>query len=125
MDLQRDLPTLLAVIGIVMLTALVLALVFLLWVAWRIKRINLPAGADFMTALRALPLRVAITLDLLDLGLDVFSAPVAWFLLDRLGLAPLRGVAAIKGLIPLNGMIPAMTVAWALVRVADRFQLVR
>ncbi len=123
MDLQRDLPMLLTAIGVVILTALVVALVFLLWIVWRIKRINLPAGADFMMALRAMPLSVAVTLDLLDLSLDIFSAPIAWFLLDRLGLKPLRGIAVVKDLIPFDAVIPAMTIAWVLVRTADHYRL--
>ncbi len=123
MDLQRDLPTLLGIVGIVMLVALAIAIVFVIWIVWRIKRIDLPAGADLMMALRAMPLSVAITLDLLDLSLDIFSAPVAWFLLDRLGLKPLRGIAVVKDLIPFDAVIPAMTLAWVLVRAADHDRL--
>jgi len=123
MDLQRDLPIILTVIGVVIAAAFILTLLFLLWIVWRIKRINLPPNADTMMALRAMPLSVAITLDLLDLSLDIFSAPVAWFLLDRLGLKPLRGIAVIKDLIPFDAVIPAMTLAWVFVRAADHYRL--
>jgi hypothetical protein len=123
MDLQRDLPALLGIVLVVMLSALAITIVFLIWIVWRIKRIDLPDNADLMMALRAMPLSVAITLDLLDLSLDIFSAPIAWVLLDRLGLKPLRGVAVIKDLIPFDAVIPAMTIAWVLVRAADHYRL--
>lgn len=123
MDLQRDLPTILLVTGIVMLGVFAITIVFVIWIVWRIERINLPADADLMMALRAMPLSVAVTLDLLDLSLDIFSAPVAWFLLDRLGLKPLRGIAVVKDLIPFDAVIPAMTLAWVLVRAADHYRL--
>jgi hypothetical protein len=70
----------------------------------------------------AMPLSVAIVLDLLDLSLDIFSAPITWILLGRSGLTPLRGVAVILDLIPFDAVIPAMTLAWLFVRVLDHFQ---
>ncbi len=91
----------------------------LLFVVWRVRRINLPQGAGFATALRAAPLSVVLLLDALDWSLDIFSAPITWLLLDRLGLAPLRGVAVVKDLIPFDNFIPAMTLAWLAVRVLD------
>ncbi len=53
-----------------------------------------------------------LTLDLLDFTLDILSAPVAWMLLTRLGLGPLRGVTVVEGLIPGTQIIPTMTLAW-------------
>lgn len=107
-DATLVLSALLLFLGVVFLITLIL--IFL--AIWFIRRIDLPAGADFMTALRATPLIVVIILDLLDLSLDVFSAPITWFLLGRLGLGPLRGVAVVKDLIPFTNFIPAMTLAW-------------
>jgi hypothetical protein len=98
-------------------TALLLALVVGVYVFTRIRRINLPPGADTLTALRMTPLSVVILLDLLDLGLDFFSAPFAWIILSKLGLGPLRGVTVAESLIPGTGAIPTMTVAWVLARV--------
>src|SRR5688572_12080552 len=98
-------------------TALLLALVVGAYVFTRIKRINLPPDADTLTALRMTPLSVVILLDLLDLGLDIFSAPFAWIILTNLGLGPLRGVTVAESLIPGTGAIPTMTVAWVLARV--------
>ncbi len=95
---------------------LALALALVAWVFWKVRHINLPPGAGFMTALRATPLSVVLLLDALDLGLDIFSAPFSWIILTRLGLGPLRAVSVIKDLIPGTGFIPAMTVAWIVVR---------
>jgi hypothetical protein len=97
-------------------TALLLALVVGTYVFTSIRRINLPPGADTLTALRMTPLSVVILLDLLDLGLDFFSAPFAWIILTKLGLGPLRGVTVAESLIPGTGAIPTMTVAWVLAR---------
>jgi hypothetical protein len=115
-DLTQFIYILLTLMGI----ALVLAIILLIWIFWRIKRINLPPNADFKTALRATPLVVVIMLDLLDFGLDIFAAPFSWVILSRLGLAPLRGVTMIEGLIPGTQAIPLMTVAWFAVRLMKR-----
>ncbi len=98
-------------------SALALTLILVIWVLVKIRRINLPPNADVLTTLRATPLVVVVVLDLLDLSLDVFSAPVTWALLTRLGLAPLRWVAVIKDLIPVADIIPAMTIGWLIARV--------
>ena len=82
------------------------------WIIWRVKRIQLPPGADFLTALRATPLAVVILLDLLDFSLDIFSAPLAWTLLGYLGLKPLRGVTIVESLIPGTQFLPTMTGVW-------------
>lgn len=96
--------------------SLLLALALLIWILRRIKRINLPADAGTLAALRMTPLPIVVLLDLLDLSLDVFSAPVSWAILGRLGLGPLRGVTVIEGLIPGTQLIPTMTLAWLLAR---------
>ena len=111
-DFAQLFTTLLWIMGV----ALALALPLLAWVIWRVRRIALPAGADFFTALRHTPFVVVLLLDLLDLGLDFLSAPIAWVLLTRLGLAPLRGVTIIEELIPGTQIIPTMTLAWVAVR---------
>ncbi len=96
--------------------ALLLALALLTYIFTRIRRIDLPPGADTLTALRMTPLSVVIFLDLLDLGLDVLAAPVAWVILTKLGLGPLRGVTVAEALIPGTGAIPTFTIAWFLAR---------
>ena len=90
------------------------------WVLWRIKKIHLPEDADFLTALRATPLIVVILLDLLDLTLDIFSTPVAWLMLGKLGLYPLRPVTVVKAFIPGTQLIPLMTASWLAARLAGR-----
>jgi hypothetical protein len=96
--------------------AFVLAMLLLAWVLWQVGRINVPEDADFFTALWATPLSVVIMLDLLDASLDVLSAPVAWILLSKLGLKPLRAVTAIEGLIPGTNFIPTLTLCWIIAR---------
>jgi hypothetical protein len=97
--------------------SLVLALLLLAYILVQVRRIHLPPNADFFTALRYTPVSVVIFLDLLDLGLDFFSAPISWILLGKLGLAPLRGVTVVEDLIPGTQFIPTMTLAWVFARV--------
>lgn len=88
-----------------------------LYVAYRkLRRIRIARDSDFFTTVRAVPLALVVGLDLLDLGLEVFSTPITWLLLDRLGLKALRNVATIKAVIPLGDMIPALTIAWLAAR---------
>ena len=108
-------PLLYLLLGL-MLTGLVLSALLLIWVVWRVRRIELPADADALTALQRTPFIVVLLLDLLDLGLDIFSVPLTWPLLGRLGLAPLRGVAVLEGIIPGTQLIPTMTIAWLFAR---------
>ncbi|MGQ0600151.1 MAG: hypothetical protein ACT4QE_00485 [Anaerolineales bacterium] len=112
--------TLLALIAL----ALVLAVLLGAWVMWRVRRINLPPDADTLTALRATPLSVVLLLDLLDFSLDFLSAPLAWIILGRLGLAPLRGVTTVEALIPGTQFIPTMTLAWIFARLTATRQRV-
>ena len=93
------------------------------FVIWRVRKIQLPPNADFFTAMRATPLIVVLTLDVLDFTLDFLSAPMGWMLLTRLGLGPLRGVTVVEGLIPGTQIIPTMTLAWIASRLlkAERF----
>ncbi len=120
MNTQIDLGPLITIVLTISAVALLLSLLLIGWLLWRIKRINLPPGADILDALRASPLSVVLVLDLLDLALDIFSAPFTWILLTRLGLAPLRWVAVIKDIIPFSAWLPMMTLAWLGIRVLDR-----
>ena len=85
------------------------------------RRLSLPFDANFTTCLRTVPITVVIILDLLDFGLDVFSAPVAWILLGKLGLQGLRGITVLEELIPGTQFLPTMTLAWIGIRLYDRF----
>jgi len=113
---ELDLTALVIAGTLVLGGALVLSLLLLGLVIWRVRKIQLPPGADFFTALRATPLVVVLLLDLLDFSLDFLSAPLAWVLLTRLGLGPLRGVTLVESLLPGTQVIPTMTLAWIAVR---------
>ncbi len=107
------------VLAIFFSVGIILSMLLIAWVFWKVRKINLPAGTEFFDALRATPVSVVILLDLLDLSLDIFSAPVAWIVLSKLGLEPLRTVTVIKDLIPIPGLeaLPTMTIAWGIARV--------
>jgi hypothetical protein len=104
------------ILGAVMLTALVVGLVILGLAYRQLKKIRVPKDADFFTTVRAVPLALVVGLDLLDLGLDSFSAPLEWLILNRLGLTALRNVATFEALIPFTGPIPTLTLAWIAAR---------
>lgn len=106
------LKTVLAILGIVALISVALSAVTLVVAIRKLRRIRVPADADFFTAVRMVPFSLVVGLDLLDLGLDTFSAPIIWFILNRTGLQALRNVASIEALIPFSGPIPTLTIAW-------------
>jgi len=118
-DLTNFLYPLLALFGI----ALALAVLLLLWIVWRVRRINLPPDADWATALQATPFVVVLVLDLLDFSLDFLSAPFAWMLLTYLGLMFLNDAATIESLIPGTQFLPTMTAAWIVARFMKRERL--
>ena len=111
-----ELVDILKIFAVIAAVALVLAAVVLTYAIRKLKRIRVPPDADFFTAVRAVPLSLVIGLDLLDLALDVFSAPIAWVILNRAGLQALRNTAAIEALIPITVPIPTLTIAWAAAR---------
>lgn len=113
---SNELRELLYLFLIVISIGLVLSLILLVWVIWKVKRINLPADAGPISALLATPLGVVVLLDLLDLTLDFLAAPLAWTLLTYLGLRPLRGVTLLWVLIPGTQVLPIMSVSWVFVR---------
>lgn len=111
-----ELETILKFIGGFILVALILAAVVLTVAIRKLRRVRVPPDADFFTAIRAVPFSLAVGLDLLDLGLDTFSAPIIWFILNRTGLQALRNVAAFEAFIPFTGPIPTLTLAWLAAR---------
>lgn len=102
---------------IAMGVSLALALLLLIFSIRRLRQIEIPPGAGFSETLRHTPFMLALIIDLLDFALDILAAPVAWLLLDWLGLKALRGVSAVEALIPFTQPIPTMTLAWVGVRV--------
>lgn len=115
-QLSSDAAVILAALALLLGAVLVITVVLAFYALWWVRRIDLPPYAGFLEALRATPLIVVVILDLLDLTLDIFSAPLTWFLLGRLGLAPLRSVAIVKDLIPFTNFIPLMTLSWVFAR---------
>lgn len=110
--------------GQIMLGAMLLSLVLagvLIALTWRrLKHIRIPPDADFFTTLRHVPLTLVLFLDLLDFGLDFFSVPIAWVVLNKLGLQPLRGVTVVEEIIPGTQFLPTMTAAWFAVRLLSK-----
>ena len=107
-----QLASILGWLFIAMAIAVVIAILGLLLMARRIQNLRIPANADYFTTLRYVPVGLAILLDLLDFGLDMLAAPVAWVVLERLGLRGLRNKAAIEALIPFTQPIPTFTLSW-------------
>ena len=106
--------------GAAMLLSLALAGALMALTYRRLKRISIPHDADFFTALRHVPLTLALFLDLLDFGLDFLAAPVGWVILSKLGLQSLRSVTVIEELIPGTQFLPTMTAAWFAARLLAR-----
>ncbi|MBC8075375.1 MAG: hypothetical protein H7Y32_04810 [Chloroflexales bacterium] len=95
---------------------LVVALLGLALIARQIRQLRVPRDADFFTTMRHVPLALVILLDLLDFSLDIFSAPIIWLALDRMGLPNLRNKAVVEALVPFTNVIPTFTVGWVAAR---------
>ena len=117
--LTPELKNFLAVILSLTLIGVIFLLLLLIWILWRVKRLQIPPGADFFTTLRYTPLSVVIFLDILDLTFDFLAAPFAWVLLSYLNLHALRAVTVIEAIIPGTQFLPTMTAAWLFARYAS------
>lgn len=117
--LSESLRGILTVLLIAMGVSVVVACIGLFALARSIRRLRIPPDADFFTTMRHIPLLLAILLDLLDFGLDIFSAPIMWVALDRMGLYNLRNKATIEALIPVTNVIPTFTVCWFAARLLN------
>ncbi|HMT21297.1 MAG TPA: hypothetical protein PKE20_08650 [Promineifilum sp.] len=104
----------------VMSVALVVAIILLAIIIVQVRRIHVPPDASFTETMFYTPFLVVVFLDVLDLALDFLSAPIAWVVLDRLGLKGLRGVATVESLIPFTQGFPTMPLAWVAVRLFGR-----
>jgi hypothetical protein len=118
---EEQFRTLLLTFAGLAVLSLVAAILLALMTYRKLQRLHLPPDADFMTCLRAVPISLVIILDLLDFGLDVFSVPIAWVVLGKLGLQGLRGITILEELIPGTQLLPTMTLAWIGIRLHDRF----
>jgi hypothetical protein len=113
--LSNILTTLLITMGV----SIVIAVLGLFAIIRSIRRLDIPPDADFFTTMRHIPLILTILLDLLDFGLDIFSAPIVWIVLDRMGLPNLRNKAVIEALIPFTSPIPLFTLSWIAARLLN------
>src|SRR5262245_59569355 len=109
----------LSILLIAMVVSVVLGAIGLLALARSVRRLRIPPDADFFTTMRYIPLPLVIVLDLLDFGLDIFSAPILWVALHRMGLYNLRNKATIEALIPFTNVIPTFTVSWFVARLLN------
>ena len=114
-----NIASILAIILALMGACIFIGIVGLLMLARSIRRLDIPADADFFTTMRHIPLALVVLLDLLDFGLDIFSAPILWIALDRMGLRSLRNKATIEALIPFTNVIPTFTVCWFAARLLN------
>ncbi len=107
-----DAKDILQALGILALIAVTLSAIVLLVAYRKLRRLRVPPDADFFTTLRVVPLSLVVGLDLLDLGLDVLSSPIIWYILGRFHLKALRNVATFEAILPFTGPIPTLTLAW-------------
>jgi hypothetical protein len=114
-----NVSTILAIVLALMGACIFVGIAGLLMLGRSIRRLHIPADADFFTTMRHIPLALAVLLDLLDFGLDIFSAPILWIALDRMGLPSLRNKATIEALIPFTNVIPTFTVCWFAARLLN------
>jgi hypothetical protein len=125
--MSEELKLIINIAAVVMVLSLAAA-VFLLAIAIRrVRKIRVPAGAGFVATLQGTPFVVVLGLDLLDVALDVLAAPLAWIILEYLGLKGLQTVSVIESLFPGTQLIPTLTLCWVVARLMpDRLsQLVR
>ena len=117
--MNGTLGNLLVIVLALMGASVFVAILGLLALGRSIRRLHIPREADFFTTMRHVPLALAVLLDLLDFGLDIFSAPIIWIALDRMGLPNLRNKATIEALIPITNVIPTFTVSWFAARLLN------
>jgi len=117
MDITSPQSDIVTIVVALILGALVLALIGLWLVSRWLKNLDIPKDAGFFSTLRRVPLLLVVSLDLLDLALDVFAAPVAWVFLGRYNLSALRPVTVLEALIPGTQLLPTLTVCWIVARV--------
>lgn len=117
--MNDSLRTALTIVLSLMGVSVVVALIGLLVLARRIRRLRIARDAGFFTTLRSVPFALVVLLDLLDFGLDIFSAPIIWIALDRMGLPNLRNKATIEALIPFTNVLPTFTLCWLAARLLN------
>lgn len=117
--MNESLWSIITTLGMIMAVCVVIALIGLFALIRSVRRLRVPVQADFFTTMRYVPLSLVILLDLLDFGLDIFSAPIMWIVLERMGLPNLRNKATIEALIPFTNVIPTFTASWFAARLLN------
>jgi hypothetical protein len=125
--MSEELRLLINVAAVIMVISLLAAVLLLMIAIRRVRKIRVPPNAGFVATLQGTPFVVVLGLDLLDLALDVFAAPLAWGILEYLGLKGLQTVTVIESLFPGTQLIPTLTLCWLAARLMpDRLsELVR
>jgi hypothetical protein len=114
--MSEEVKLFLNIASVVMACSFVAAVALLLLAVRQVKRIDVPPNAGFVATLQGTPLVLVVGLDLLDLALDIFAAPIAWVLLDYLNLQGLRGMTVVESLVPGTQLIPTLTLSWIVAR---------
>lgn len=112
------LPILLWSLLAVGVAALLVATLILLALRKKLLSLRVDGDLPLGALLRRTPFLLVVALDLLDLGLDMLSAPIVWAILHRLGMGRLRNLATVVALIPGTQFIPALTLGWVIARYA-------
>lgn len=112
----EDLKTIGLILAALFIFGLVISALLLTYAVRAMRHLDIPPDAGLADTLHATPFLVVVGIDLLDLSLDVLAAPIAWVILDRLGLKALRNMATIEAVIPGTQVIPTLTLAWIIVR---------
>ena len=125
--MSEELRLLINVAAVIMVISLLAAVLLLMIAIRQVRKIRVPPNAGFVATLQGTPLVAVLGLDLLDLALDVFAAPLAWIVLEYLGLKGLQTVTVIESLFPGTQLIPTLTLCWVAARLMpDRLsQLLR
>jgi hypothetical protein len=111
-----EMQTLCLGIGVVGLVIVGGAIALLYFAAQSVRDLEIPEDADFFETMQVIPITIPIALDLLDLVLDVFSAPISWIILNMMGLGALKMVTIFESIIPGTQLIPTMTIGWIISR---------
>lgn len=114
--MSDELKLFLNVAAVVVACSLALAVLLIYLAVRQVKRIRVPPGAGFVATLQGTPLVLVLGLDFLDLALDVLAAPLAWVILEYLGLKGLRGMTVVESLLPGTQLIPTLTLSWIVAR---------
>jgi ABC-type amino acid transport system permease subunit len=114
--MSEDLKLVINITAVIMALSLAAAILLLVLAVRQVKKIRVPPNAGFVATLQGTPLVVVLGLDLLDLALDMFAAPLGWTILEYLGLKGLQTITVIESLFPGTQLVPTLTLCWVAAR---------